>query len=224
MGCDVILVAGTDTGVGKTVVACGLASAFTRGGRSVVAVKPVESGCAGEVADDGEDGALLASATGQAGPTCGLFRFREPVTPALAAEQEGVELDGPMLLAATRDALGDCEVGIVEGAGGLRAPLAWDFDTLGLAQALEARVVLVGANALGTLNHTRLSLEVLAAQEVPVAAVVLSDPSVPDPSSLTNGGVLERMGERMPPVSVLPRLLVPAEGDLFFDLMVEELA
>src|SRR5687768_15575546 len=86
-----LVVTGTDTGVGKTLVTAGLALALTRAGRRVVAIKPLESGCGDS--PELEDGATLARATGQARPRQALVRLGAPLAPALAAEREGVALD-----------------------------------------------------------------------------------------------------------------------------------
>src|SRR5688572_7236834 len=88
-----VVITGTDTGVGKTVVAVGLARALAAAGRAVLAVKPVESGCGEPFAREDEDGVVLALATGQAKPKAALVRLRAPVTPALAAEHEKTPID-----------------------------------------------------------------------------------------------------------------------------------
>ena len=92
MPASTVLVTGTDTGVGKTWAACALARALRSAGRSVVAVKAVETGCADDPAPT-EDGVRLAAATGQAAPDRALRRFRAPLAPALAADLEGGVLD-----------------------------------------------------------------------------------------------------------------------------------
>ena len=113
-----LLITGTDTGVGKTWVARALSHALVAAGRRVVAVKPVETGCGGERSHL-EDGALLATATGQAEPRAALLRFAAPVAPALAAEREG-ETDRPRrLVLRIEESSAGAEVLLMEGAGGL---------------------------------------------------------------------------------------------------------
>src|SRR5215470_1497659 len=87
-----VLITGTDAGVGKTWVGCGLAATLRRAGRMVLAVKPVETGCHDETSR-GEDGVRLAKATGQREPARALRRFRAPVAPAVAADLEGTSVD-----------------------------------------------------------------------------------------------------------------------------------
>ena len=143
-----LLVTGTNTGVGKTWLACALAKDLSREKR-VVAIKPIETG-------GGDDGEMLAMATGQASPKKALVTLKEPLTPALAADREGVKLDFDDLVARVRDAAKDADVVIVEGAGGLLSPLTWDSDATTLARALDAKVILVATDALGTISavHT----------------------------------------------------------------------
>jgi dethiobiotin synthetase len=187
-----LVVAGTDTGVGKTFVTVALAHALQRRGARVVAVKPVESGC-GEGPRDHEDGALLALATGQAEPCEALVRLRTPVTPALAADMEGVVVDVPALATRIRQ-LGDAaDVVLVEGAGGLLSPLAWDRDLTHLARDLDdARVLLVGSDRLGVLHHVHATVQVLCDTWLQPLGVVLSAPGVPDASTGTNAASLRR--------------------------------
>jgi len=200
----VVLITGTDTGVGKTVVACGLGRLLARDGVSVVAVKPVESGC-GEVPGGGEDGVLLAEATGQDAPQTALVRLRTPVAPPVAAEREGVELDMNawckeiLALAKATDVL------LVEGAGGLLSPLTWEASALDLATSLETSVIVVAPDRLGSLNHTLLTIEVLESADVPLLGVVFVAPESADESTGTNADSLRRVRDAAP-IAVLPRV------------------
>jgi len=174
-----LLVTGTNTGVGKTWLACALAKDLSREKR-VVAIKPIETG-------GGDDGEMLAMATGQASPKKALVTLKEPLTPALAADREGVKLDFDDLVARVRDAAKDADVVIVEGAGGLLSPLTWDSDATTLARALDAKVILVATDALGTISavHT-------AAACCPPFVIVLTEPETRDASTGTNADALRR--------------------------------
>src|SRR4051794_395711 len=125
----IYFVTGTDTGVGKTVVATGLARALARAGRRVVAVKLVETGC-GETVDPSEDGAALALAAGQDEPRAALLRLKVPVTPALAADFEKARIDFDALVERTLALAAEADVAVVEGAGGLFAPITWERNAL----------------------------------------------------------------------------------------------
>jgi len=201
------VIAGTDTGVGKTVVAAGLARALSMSGRYVVAVKIVESGCDGANPAE-EDGRILAAATGQSEPLEALVRLAGAVTPALAADLEGVALDFEGLIEQTHEVAAGADVTIVEGAGGLFAPLTWKRNTRDIVRELGARVILVAADRLGTVNHTLLALGALEGDRV--AAIVLSAPEVPDASTGLNAEAIRlhgtAMGMTLPPIAVLGRI------------------
>lgn len=202
-----ILVTGADTGVGKTVVAAGLARALVERGVDVVAVKPVESGCA-EVTDDEEDGAILAAATEQERPRASLTRLARPLAPPVAAELEGVALEPASWRGEVERLLDEHEIVVVEGAGGLLAPLAWGCTIRDLVPTTSARALVVSADRLGTLNHTLLTVEALRSIPVELLGVVLSAPAVADESTGRNAEALRRLGlDRL--VSV-PRLEDPA--------------
>jgi len=189
---EVVVVTGTDTGVGKTLVTAGLARALLDAGKLTIAVKPIESGCEHEAAASTEDGVVLATATGQHAPREALVRLRAPLAPALAAEREGISIDMDGLAARIR-ALGDgADVVLVEGAGGLLSPLTWVEDVTHLARRLDARVLVVGADRLGTLNHVHMTVQVLLDSWLLPLGVVLSAPPEADASTGTNAEALRR--------------------------------
>jgi dethiobiotin synthetase len=190
MNARLVVVTGTDTGVGKTVVAAGLARALVRAHKRTLAIKLVESGCDGVTTEDGE---LLAAATGQEQPRRALVRCRAPLAPALAAEREGVRIDVDALVRTVRDLAAPMDFVIIEGAGGLLAPLSWDRDITHVATALEAGVLVAGSDRLGVVNHALLTLNgCIAGWNVPLG-VVLGAPASPDESTGTNVAALSRM-------------------------------
>lgn len=201
-----LLITGTDTGVGKTWAGRALSHALVSAGRRVVAVKPVETGCAGDESHL-EDGALLAAATGQAEPRAALFRFAAPIAPVLAAERDGeiIDLDALVLRI---EALSDgAEVLLVEGAGGLLAPITWEWTIVDLARSLGASALLVAMDRLGTINHTQLTLSALELAGLDVTGVLLTPPETPDESTGTNAAAIARL-------SGLERVLaLPREND-----------
>ncbi|MHC4472552.1 MAG: dethiobiotin synthase [Planctomycetota bacterium] len=203
----IVLVTGTDTEVGKTVVGCGLARCLVGRGRRVVAVKPVESGCGPEPADS-EDGVRLARAAGQEEPGTALTRLRAPLAPPVAADREGVRLDHHQWCRAIEELARHRDVVLVEAAGGLLSPSTWDADARDLAAALDAAALVVSPDRLGTLNHTLLTLEALGAGGVEVLGVVLNAPDSPDDSTGTNADALRRVAGPVR-VAELPRLADP---------------
>jgi dethiobiotin synthetase len=208
----VTLIVGTDTGVGKTWITCALAKALKDAGQQVIAVKPIETDCLDPPRVD-EDGIRLAEATGQSGPKRALVRLPGQVAPAIAADQAGIMLDYEDLVARIRALAGADTQLLVEGAGGLLSPLTWADNHLDLAHSLDARVLLVAADRLGTISHTLLALRVLQAEKVPVLGIVLNQPGEPDDSTRTNAGALARLAESTPVVTV-PNLNDPERAAL----------
>ena len=206
----ITIVVGTDTDVGKTWVTCAVARALRAAGQQVIAVKPIETGCTEDVRPT-EDGVLLAEATGQTGPRRALVRLPGLVAPAVAADQAGIEVNYDDLIARIRSlAAADTQL-LVEGTGGLLSPLTWSDNHLDLAHSLDARVLLVAADRLGTVSHTLLAIRVLQAERVPLLGVVLNQVGTPDESTRTNAGVLLRLAENIPIVTV-PQLSDPVRS------------
>jgi len=183
-------VTGTDTGVGKTVVAGGLAAALRARGLAVATFKPVQSGALAE--DPEGDAALL-------GAEC-VYAFEEPLAPFVAAARAGatVELE-PIVRAADRLAAAHDAV-VVEGAGGLLVPLAPALLVADMARALDLPVVVVARAGLGTVNHTLLTLETAARRDLHVAAVVLNGAA--DDSTAENPELIRAFGGGVPVVRV----------------------
>lgn len=158
-------VTGTDTGVGKTLVACALLRAFARSGARVVGMKPVAAGAA---SDDGvltnEDVVALRQAgsvdvpQSLANPYC----FEAPIAPHIAAKQAGVDIDVGRVREAFDALAARADCVIVEGAGGFIVPLGPNLDSTQLAQALALPVVLVVGMRLGCLNHALLTRDAIA--------------------------------------------------------------
>jgi dethiobiotin synthetase len=182
----IILVTATGTGVGKTWVSCALAKELAKSGR-VVAIKPVETG-------GSDDGEKLAAATGQSEPKQALIRLRDPLTPALAAEREGREIDFDVLVKDVARHASGAEHAIVEGAGGLLSPITYATDATTLAQRLGegVAVILVAADALGTLSAVHTAVQCLFDTWLLPSAIVLVEPAERDLSTGTNAAVLRK--------------------------------
>jgi dethiobiotin synthetase len=167
-----LFVTGTDTGVGKTQTSCALLSLLADAGLKPQGFKPYESGCASLRAP--ADTLAMREAARSTLPVDALcpHRFRAPVAPGVAARRLGREPDWDVTLAAW-ERLRQGPV-VVEGAGGLFVPLDSKRDIIDLIATLKLPVLLVARAGLGTLNHTALSLQALAARRIPVRAVLLS--------------------------------------------------
>ncbi|WP_248760852.1 dethiobiotin synthase [Pseudarthrobacter sp. SSS035] len=166
----IILVTGTDTGVGKTITTAALAAVLHGTGRSVAVYKPCQSGAADGDSDAAEIVRLAGAVTTETGVV-----LQQPLAPVAAAAVDGTPLP-PITAHAERirELAASHDHVLVEGAGGLLVELDSHGGTLAdLGSLLAAAIVLVTRPALGTLNHTALTLEALQARDLQVFGVVL---------------------------------------------------
>lgn len=192
-----VLVTGTDTGVGKTFVACGLAAALARRGTRVGVMKPVETGCRER---DGvlvpEDAARLKFFSGceASMETICPCRFPAPRAPWVAALEEGREVDTSLLKKSYQSILSGHDLTLVEGAGGVMVPIGENFNFADLAREWGLSVMLVTTAKLGTLNHTLLSLEYLRHRGIKVLGYLMNvhEPTASELVS-SNINALERL-------------------------------
>lgn len=191
-----LFVTGTDTGVGKTVVAASIAAALRARGISVRAVKPVLTGLDVPPSPGwAHDHELLARATGLRADEVAPVRFGPPVSPHLAAQLSGRALACAELEGAVRDAAAVADAVVVEGVGGLLVPLWGSYDVRAFARSLELPVVVAARPSLGTINHTLLTLEAARAAGLEVTAVVLTPwPGAPDLVQRSNLQTIARLG------------------------------
>jgi dethiobiotin synthetase len=199
-------VTGTDTGVGKTLVACALLHAFAARGVNVIGMKPVAAGAEreGERLVNDDVAALVAASTVDApreivNPYC----FAPPIAPHIAAAECGVEIDIERIAAAYQvlAACADCVV--VEGAGGFRVPLGPVTDLADLAARLALPVVLVVGMRLGCINHALLTAAAIGAAGLPIAGWVANHV---DPDMLRAGENVATLDSRIraPRIATLP--------------------
>lgn len=201
-----LFVTGTDTGIGKTVVACALVRAFVARGERIAVMKPIASGAARTASGlRNEDALSLIEASGRAlvyervNPFC----FEPAISPHIAAEDAKIDID-LSIIAAEFDALAvDCKRVVVEGAGGWLAPVNSRQSMADLAHALGIPVLMVVGLRLGCLNHAQLTRQAIAASRVPFAGWIANrlEPSMErEAENLTTLG--ERLGEA--PLAVVP--------------------
>ncbi len=168
-------VTGTDTGVGKTVIAAALTARLRSQGLRVAAMKPVETGVADGAGPP--DATALRAASGGADPIDAVSPvvFADPLAPAVAAEREGRPIDIVALDAAFERLCRDRDAIVVEGAGGLLVPLAPGvaYDTLFRRWGLD--LVIVAANRLGVINHTLLTVRAAEQAGLRVRAIILNE-------------------------------------------------
>jgi dethiobiotin synthetase len=216
-----LVVAGTDTGVGKTVVTAALAASARAREERVAVVKPVQTGVKAGEPGDLEDVRRLSGVD----DLHELARFDDPLAPATAARRAGVTPPTVPELAQRIATLGDRDLVLVEGAGGLLV----HFDAAGatladLALLLGAPVVLVARAALGTLNHTALTCQALRAQGVRCLGVVIGAwPARPDLAARCNLEDLPRYADA-PLLGRLPERAGELNASTFADLAIAELS
>jgi len=204
-----LIVTGTDTGVGKTMVTCALIRALRRHGVAAVACKPVETGCTvrgGRL--DPTDGAALRAA---ADDTVSLeqvcpVRFAVPAAPLRAAREVGAMVDIAAMTAAVARLRQAHPFTVVEGIGGLAVPLTAEATLLDWFRTLGLPAMVVTTPRLGTLNHTWLTVHALRTAAIPVVGLVVNqvaaktdDPAmahaVTDLEELTGLPILGRLPE-----------------------------
>jgi dethiobiotin synthetase len=220
-----VFVTGTDTGVGKTLVACALIRELLRRGTRVGAMKPVETG----VGPQGPlDAQALQSATGGRDPLELICpeRFALPAAPSVAARAEGREVRIDAIVAAFQRLAARYELLIVEGAGGLLVPLHQTHTMADLAATFELPLLVVARGALGTINHTRLTLEAAQARGIEVLGVVVSHAggALSDADAENLAELRDWLGNRL--LGEIPPLKCgaqPAPGCLHIDTMLERL-
>ena len=199
-------VTGTDTGAGKTAVAAALVAALRARGTAVGALKPVVTGLDEQVAGAWPpDHELLARVSGQTPEEVAPFRDGPAVSPHLAAELAGAVLEPAALRACVERAIANAEVLVVEGVGGVMVPIAPGYDVLALAGDVGLPLVIA---ALGTINHTLLTIDAARRAALQIAGVVLTPwPEHPGEIELSNRETIARLGRV--PVATLPELERP---------------
>jgi dethiobiotin synthetase len=199
-----VFVAGTDTGVGKTIVAAAVCAALAARGEKVAAYKPAVTGL-GEDPPEGwpRDHELLASvaSAGQSAADVAPHQYEPPVSPHYAAELAGEQIEPTELLAKARNAADQADALVCEGVGGLMVPLTSGYLIRDLALDLDLPLVIVARPGLGTINHTLLTLEAARQSGLDVRGVVMT-PWVSGGMADSNRQTVELIGNV--PVSCLP--------------------
>jgi dethiobiotin synthetase len=187
----ILVITGTGTGVGKTIVTAALACHARQAGVDVAVCKPVQTGT-----QDGDDDLAEVARLSGVAELAGLARYQQPLAPAAAAEQAGMALPTrDQLLRLIRGLDRPGRLTLVEGAGGLLVELADSGVTLrDLAVDLGAAALVVVNAELGTLNHTALTLEALGAHKVSCSGLVIGSwPEHPDVVPASNRSALARL-------------------------------
>lgn len=170
-------ITGTDTGVGKTLVASALALAVKEKGRDVAVMKPVESGCimrnGNLVPLDALYHKRMLGLQESVEMLCPV-RLRRPLAPVTAAELEGIKVSMTDWMPAYRNLARRYTVIFVEGAGGLAVPVSEDFMFSDMAVELGLPLIIVARSGLGTVNHTVLTIEHARSKGLRVAGIIFN--------------------------------------------------
>ncbi len=211
-----LFITGTDTGIGKTLVGCGMAAAWTAQGKRVGVLKPAETGCymrdGALYPDDAMRLADYAESTLPVGALC-PYRFSPPVAPSVAAEQAGVTIQPDQIVETFQTIASEHDVTIVEGAGGLLVPLVDRYSFANLAQDLSIPILVVVGSKLGALNHTLLTLHCIQTRGLPLAGYVLNHPTeTSDDAIKTNAATLACLTD-VPCRGIIPHLSLSGRLD-----------
>ena len=174
---DGFFITGTDTGVGKTLIAGGIARILHKAGHKVGVFKPVATGCRhhweGTVSRDSEFLAYCANSDLRLS-TINPVGFVTPAAPIVSAAEEHRQIDFNTIVAAYKEICQNSDIVIVEGIGGIRVPLTENFDLRDLAVEFDLPVVIVTRPSLGTINHTLMTIDSIRAANLKIAGVVIN--------------------------------------------------
>jgi len=202
-----LFIAGTHTGIGKTLVTAALAHQLRRAGKTVRALKPVATGFDPAKLADSDTGILMAALglapTPDSVDAVSPWRFAAPLSPDMAASREGrrIELDA-LVGFCRRDGDG---IVLIEGIGGLMSPLNDSATVLDWIAALAYPAVLVAGSYLGTLSHTLTAVAAMRARGIAPAAIIASE-SPESPVALAETIATLRRFLDPVPVIALPRI------------------
>ena len=200
-----LFITGTDTGVGKTVVAAALAIALRKKDVNVGVMKPLQSGPDGdadiliEAAGVDDDRSLVVP-----------YELEEPVAPTLAARLENVEIDLKVIKDAYHQLSNNHEIMLVEGAGGIMVPVVEkgtdSYLFSDLAAELKLKTIIVARAGLGTVNHTLLTIDHARSKGLQILGVIINGyPQNPGLSEKNNPQMIESLSG-VPVISTLPSI------------------
>lgn len=175
-----VLITGTDTGVGKTIVTAVIVTALTANGINTGVMKPITTGTS-PGADELSDPDWLASVTGVGDPPdlIAPYRLRTAAAPLIAAAREGLAIEPARIIGAFQALLARHDCVVVEGIGGVMVPVTPDLFVADLARQMGLPVLIVACAGLGSINHTLMTLECLRNRGVPILGLIFNHPSPP---------------------------------------------
>lgn len=206
MTAPLLIVSGTGTGIGKTVVSTGLVTAWARRGLSVAGLKPIESGVDPASTSTTSDICELGRASTFHVTHSPPYLLADPVSPHLAARREGRTIDLRAIVDWVAPIRASADATVLELAGGLFSPLTDTRTNADLLTALKpSKVVLVAPNRLGVLHDVLATVRAARAEGIAIDGLILSSVTEWDASVETNAAELERVLPTLPVLGVLPR-------------------
>lgn len=201
-----LLVSGTDTAIGKTVVTCSILRALHTRGVTAIGMKPVAAGITAQGTWDDLEQIRRASSVTAAVEYTAPYRLRAPASPHFAAQEDGVTIQEEVVLAALDRLEQLAEVVVIEGVGGFRVPLSAQMDSAGLALAMGAPILMVVPMRLGCINHALLTAEAVAGRGLTLLGWAANAGIDPDYSRIAQ--TVDTITSRIhtPCVGVLPHL------------------
>jgi len=206
-----IFITGTDTGVGKTLVAAALVLHLKKRGLSIGVMKPIETGCsAGK--ESRSDAARLRSIIESEEPFGAIcvYSFELPVAPLTAAQLSNQPINLDTIRKIYRLLSSRYECIVVEGVGGVHVPITQHNNVMDLVKQLRLPVVVVGRSGLGGINHALLTIEALRRQKIRIIALVLN-------RTEPVRSVIARVQERSTMAILRKRAGVPVLGPLPYE-------
>jgi dethiobiotin synthetase len=203
-----VFVTGTDTRVGKTVIAGAVAFALKKQGCDVAVMKPIETGVSSSTASQSDAARLrgIIESDEQLG-AISPYRFAWPVAPLAAAQAERQTINPDVIRKVYRLLSSRYDYTIVEGVGGVSVPVTPGTDVMDLIRRLKLPAVVVGRAGIGGINHALLTIEALRRRKIPIVALVLNQ-TQPGRSKMA------RIQERTTVTLVQKRASVPVLGPL----------
>ncbi len=203
-----IFVTGAGTEIGKTLIACAVTHQLKAKGIAVRVLKPVISGFDADNRQASDTGCLLTAAgqeiTEAAIAAASPWRFDEPIAPNMAARRAGQQIKLDAVVDHCRGALEDGAFTVIEGVGGVMAPVTDTETVLDWMAALGLPVLLVAGSYLGAISHALTAVSVLNARAIPIKAVVVSESAdAPVPMSETIAAIEAAIGVLAPGIPVI---------------------
>jgi len=223
-----LFVTATGTDIGKTFIACGIVAELRRRGRKVEALKPLVSGYDDSRADESDPGRLLAALGRDRNPSeierISPWRYRAPLAPDMAAKREGKTVDFGAVVKFCRDAVGKQRDLLIEGVGGVMAPIAEGKTVLDWMADLGIPVLLAAGSYLGAQSHALTALAAMRERRIfPIALVVCESTELGGVDPVETAASLKRFAGGMK-ILVLPRQKRETESHAVFAQLADGLA